>query len=481
MAKQRGSQALADRFGRIFKMRFAGIGFVWAWLTCSYETTGLFTDRTGLSFSANESWLISAATVIVMFFAGGVLLRQYRPKALSPLTVGAPLALSVGTALSVAGGMGSAAAMWAGGVLTGVGYALLSILWAQALLQLEVEELEVVIPLSTLVPLACAFVIPPLQGLAAAFATALLPLVSGGLLMLCLSGSEGGDEAPAEADGGNARAEVAGRIPPWLSYLLRVSVLLGVIYVAIGWLSACGTLEGAPRSSSDFAALISSVITVVLVVLLVLFSRKVSFAGLFRWLMPLVIVSLVLFGLPDAWADFVGSELSAVCDTLVEVLLYLFVLTLAKSQNASVSLGVGLANGFVQLGVLGGNLLARASLAPDAAMGLGETEALLICLVALAMAFIPQREPGVEPSALAAPTSHEEAVLRACRHLQERFGLSDRETEIAALLAQGRTRPYIREQLFISSNTVATHIKHIYQKLDIHSKEELMDLVAQEE
>ena len=55
---------------------------------------------------------------------------------------------------------------------------------------------------------------------------------------------------------------------------------------------------------------------------------------------------------------------------------------------------------------------------------------------------------------------------------------SDRETEIAFLLAQGRSRPYIREKLFISKNTVATHIKHIYQKLGIHSKEELIDLVT---
>ena len=66
-----------------------------------------------------------------------------------------------------------------------------------------------------------------------------------------------------------------------------------------------------------------------------------------------------------------------------------------------------------------------------------------------------------------------------CELLQKKFGLSDRETEISFLLARGYNRPYIREKLFISKNTVATHIRHIYGKLDIHSKEELIDLVTE--
>ena len=48
------------------------------------------------------------------------------------------------------------------------------------------------------------------------------------------------------------------------------------------------------------------------------------------------------------------------------------------------------------------------------------------------------------------------------------------------LLAQGRSQPYIRETLFLSKNTVSTHIRHIYRKLDIHSKEELIDLLQKD-
>lgn len=55
-------------------------------------------------------------------------------------------------------------------------------------------------------------------------------------------------------------------------------------------------------------------------------------------------------------------------------------------------------------------------------------------------------------------------------------GLTSREIEICLLLAQGRSRPYIREKLVISKSTVDTHARHAYAKLGIHSNQELIDL-----
>ena len=63
-----------------------------------------------------------------------------------------------------------------------------------------------------------------------------------------------------------------------------------------------------------------------------------------------------------------------------------------------------------------------------------------------------------------------------CQQLTLEHGLSGREAEILAYLARGRSQPYIREELVLSKNTVATHVKHIYQKLNVHSRQELLDL-----
>ena len=70
--------------------------------------------------------------------------------------------------------------------------------------------------------------------------------------------------------------------------------------------------------------------------------------------------------------------------------------------------------------------------------------------------------------------SFEETILS----ISKTFRLTPRETEVFSLLARGRSIPYIRDELVISRETAATHAKHIYAKLDVHSRQELIDLVA---
>lgn len=69
------------------------------------------------------------------------------------------------------------------------------------------------------------------------------------------------------------------------------------------------------------------------------------------------------------------------------------------------------------------------------------------------------------------------SIRKRCNVLADRYGLSPRETEILAYLGRGRGSTYISEELFISVHTVKTHTKHIHEKLDVHSREELINLI----
>ena len=60
----------------------------------------------------------------------------------------------------------------------------------------------------------------------------------------------------------------------------------------------------------------------------------------------------------------------------------------------------------------------------------------------------------------------------------QRFGLTEREAQVARLMAQGRTLPYIQEALCISAGTAQTHSRHIYKKMSIHSRGELIDIIT---
>ena len=57
------------------------------------------------------------------------------------------------------------------------------------------------------------------------------------------------------------------------------------------------------------------------------------------------------------------------------------------------------------------------------------------------------------------------------------FGLSTREADVLELLVVGKDAKAIADELFISFNTVRAHIRRIYVKLDVHSRQELLDRV----
>lgn len=69
-------------------------------------------------------------------------------------------------------------------------------------------------------------------------------------------------------------------------------------------------------------------------------------------------------------------------------------------------------------------------------------------------------------------------VAERCHSIAQHHGLTERETEVLVLLCRGRGKAYIAETLSVSENTVRHHCKNIYAKLQVHTREELMDLIG---
>jgi LuxR family maltose regulon positive regulatory protein len=71
-------------------------------------------------------------------------------------------------------------------------------------------------------------------------------------------------------------------------------------------------------------------------------------------------------------------------------------------------------------------------------------------------------------------------LLRASDERRELIGvggyldesLSDREREVLRLLVAGRSGPQIAEALVVAPSTVKTHLKSLYAKLDVHSRDQ---------
>lgn len=73
-------------------------------------------------------------------------------------------------------------------------------------------------------------------------------------------------------------------------------------------------------------------------------------------------------------------------------------------------------------------------------------------------------------------------VLQAVRRSQadrHRGLLSEREVEVLKCLARGQTTAQIASVLFISENTVKTHIRHILEKMEVNNRAEAVARAAQ--
>ena len=81
----------------------------------------------------------------------------------------------------------------------------------------------------------------------------------------------------------------------------------------------------------------------------------------------------------------------------------------------------------------------------------------------------------IEP--LAATNARSDSDQERLKTFIDAFSLTAREAEILAYLVRGRSLPYIASELFVTTGTVKTHVRHIYGKVSVNSRQELLDAV----
>jgi DNA-binding CsgD family transcriptional regulator len=83
----------------------------------------------------------------------------------------------------------------------------------------------------------------------------------------------------------------------------------------------------------------------------------------------------------------------------------------------------------------------------------------------------------IEPEGIGALSASSDTLSKRCLLLSEQHELSGRVTEVLEYLVHGRSIKIIAQSLYLSENTVRTHAKKLYQVLDVHTRQELIDLV----
>lgn len=76
-------------------------------------------------------------------------------------------------------------------------------------------------------------------------------------------------------------------------------------------------------------------------------------------------------------------------------------------------------------------------------------------------------------------SSPQATMRRRAEEVGKQFLLSEREVEVLSLYALGWTQKRVAEELFIQPGTVHAHIKRIYSKTNLHSRQEILDYMEQ--
>jgi DNA-binding CsgD family transcriptional regulator/MFS family permease len=74
---------------------------------------------------------------------------------------------------------------------------------------------------------------------------------------------------------------------------------------------------------------------------------------------------------------------------------------------------------------------------------------------------------------------YRDRFAKQCAVVGRYFRLTARETEVMELIARGNSVAHIAEELVVSENTIRTHSKRLYVKLNVHKRQEIMDLLEE--
>lgn len=200
----------------------------------------------------------------------------------------------------------------------------------------------------------------------------------------------------------------------------------------------------------------------------------------------LVFAGLLLMVAFDGQRIAVGGQLVVVGRTCLGLLFWIMLADLVRSAGRSLMVVFG--GVFLLVEVLSSFF---GYIAVPEAMGMldaATTNAVTLLLSAIAFVLIAatmvffnrgRLEPMPAGAVPAADSPASAASGGASAPLPgERFalaGLTEREAEVAVLLAEGNSQKKISELLNVSIGTVQSHIKAIYRKCDVHSRQEFID------
>ena len=452
-------------------LKYVGFALLLAWHYVLWFVPNFFFHTQLLDKSVTLSWVASLLlTAVFLFILAGLLGRK---RHLSDHPIVLPAAMIAASSGTVALGffpfhLAPAGLCLVAIIIQSVSEATLWILWGERYACVKanftINHIGTVFGITLFL---CVFVASLLPPMITAPAAALLPLASGALLAF-------------------ARKDEKRAFPVLLPRSATSSGfknMLGVGFVTLLACAACYFLsciipwEVLPtgEDSFTFGILGGALFILVIAGIYALSRNRLNIFKIYPALLIAIMVGFSLF-LSSTFAYFPAFIVGIGVQSLFEVLLIMYFGILTTKGYATPALTFAMAGGFVRLGLAAGNSLALwyESMAVPVTQALTPPTCLaFMCLLAVVLVPLVRMEFSIVALTAAPPTRNE--VEEICAEAAAEFGLSAREAEILLLIARGHTTNSMAEKLVISPYTVNTHIRHIYDKMQIHKRSELLN------
>lgn len=452
-------------------LKYVGFALLLAWHYVLWFVPNFFFHTQLLDKSVTLSWVASLLlTAVFLFILAGLLGRK---RHLSDHPIVLPAAMIAASSGTVALGffpfhLAPAGLYLVAIIILSVSEATLWILWGERYACVKanftINHIGTVFGITLFL---CVFVASLLPPMITAPAAALLPLASGALLAF-------------------ARKDEKRAFPVLLPRSATSSGfknMLGVGFVTLLACAACYFLsciipwEVLPtgEDSFTFGILGGALFILVIAGIYTLSRNRLNIFKIYPALLIAIMVGFSLF-LSSTFAYFPAFIVGIGVQSLFEVLLIMYFGILTTKGYATPALTFAMAGGFVRLGLAAGNSLALwyESMAVPVTQALTPPTCLaFMCLLAVVLVPLVRMEFSIVALTAAPPTRNE--VEEICAEAAAEFGLSARKAEILLLIARGHTTNSMAEKLVISPYTVNTHIRHIYDKMQIHKRSELLN------
>lgn len=451
-------------------MKYVGFALLLAWHYALWFVPHVFSQAELLDARVTTSWLVNlGATVLFLLLIAFALGRKRHLSSFKALYIAAPALTCAATlalcllpqAFSVPG------LAYALAFFLGATESVMWILWGERYAcvkaNFSLRHIGTTFGLALLATIMVAWSLPPIV---ATVFVSVLPLASGALLVFARRDGKRSFPVllPKSAAHGGLRNMVA------------VSIITFLASVACYFLVAIIPWEVLPTGDVSFTLGVvgGSAIMLGLAGICIVSKDKANIFKMFPWLLVLLIAAFGLF-LSDEAAYFPSFIMATGISSLLEILLIMYFGILTSKGYVTPAVAFAFSGGFVRAGIAVGNTWAVGyEMNPGLAQAI-TPETCLALMLLLAVLLIPLVRQEFNIVALTAAPPSKAEIDEICAEVAKEFSLSGREGEILLLIARGYTTNNMAEKLVISPYTVNTHIRHIYEKMQIHKRSELLN------